>query len=557
MDVCFGHTISVCVHQTLLMAVPDLHRRNVALGVVLAFAMLALVLAPGSDLPKVSVTTFHNNVFRQGLNSEETVLNLKNVNVRTFGKLFTHAVDGPIYAQPLYLSDLYIPGRGVHNVVFVATERNNVYAFDADTNRAESAQPLWKTSFNDPDNGITTVSSQDVGCGDIVPDIGITGTPVIDIASGTLYLVAKTKEDNRFVQRLHALDVATGEEKLGGPVTIEASVSGSGAGSQNGSVAFDPLREHQRAGLLLQDGIIYIAWAGHCDGWPYHGWIMAYDAGNLNQIGAWNATPNGNGGGIWQSGAAPVGNGRSCYFATGNGEFSVSKGGPNYGDSIVRLGWNSHHQLHAIDYFTPFDQENLNAGDVEPASAGSLMISPAGAMEREYLVQPSKSGTLYLIDALRMGRFNPVGNSNILQSIPAATGGIWGAPAWWNNTLYLGGTYDRLKAFRFDPAIQRFDPAPSSEGEVAFRFPGPTPSISADGDINGIVWIVQSDAYVEHGPAILRAYNAENLAQELYNSGGRGERDQLGPAVKFSVPTVANGHVYVGTQTGLTVFGLR
>lgn len=539
------------------MAKPGSHNKEVMFTVVLAFAMLALALAPGRDLPKISVTTFHNGIFRQGANREEKILHLQNVNARSFGKLFSQAVDGSIYAQPLYLSDVYIPGKGIHNVVFVATEHDSVYAFDADSKEGANAQPLWKAAFADPANGVTPVSSQDVNCGDITPEIGITSTPVIDVVSGTLYVVAKTKENNRFVQRLHALDVATGAEKFGGPVEIEASVPGTGAASVNGLVSFDPLRENQRAGLLLQNAVIYIAWAGHCDGWPYHGWIMAYDAESLRQLSAWNATPNGSGGGIWQSGGAPVGDGASCFFTTGNGEFNGSKGGPNYGDSIVRLGWNNRQHLRPADFFTPFDEANLNAGDIEPGSAGPLLFFPNGPNGRQLLVQASKSGTIYLMDALRMGRFNAEGNSNILQALPAATGGVWGSAAWWNNTLYVAGVYDRLKAFQFDLESQRFAVSPVAETSTAFRFPAPTPSISSDGDRNGIVWVIQADAYVEGGPAILRAYNAADLSQELYNSGERGKRDVLGPAVKFSVPTVANGKVYAGTHTQLTVFGLR
>jgi len=538
------------------MAKPNPQHRNAALGIVLTFAMLALVMAPGSDLPKISVTTFHNGIFRQGANTEENILNLKNVNSRAFGKLFSQNVDGSIYAQPLYLSDLDIPGKGIHNVIFVATQHNSVYAFDADSNRGKNTLPLWKMSFSDPAQGITPVSSQDVACGDIAPEIGITGTPVIDEESGTLYVVSKTKENNQFVQRLHALDVATGAEKFGGPALIDADLQGAGADARGGSLRFDPLREHQRAGLLLQNGVIYIAWAGHCDGWPYHGWVMAYDAESLQQVSVWNATPDGNGAGIWQSGAAPTGNGSDIFFATGNGDFNAAKGGREFGDSIVRLGWRAG-RLQALDFFTPFDQANLNAGDVEPASGGSLLFSPTGLMNRQFLVQPAKSGTIYLIDATRMGRFNPQGNSNILQSLPAATGGVWGSAAWWNNTLYLSGAYDRVKAFSFDPESQRFETSPSSEAGTAFRFPGSTPSISADGDLNGIVWVLQVDAYVDGGAAVLRAYNARDLAQELYNSNEHFTRDNPGGAVKFSIPTIANGKVYVGTQTRLSVYGLR
>ena len=533
---------------------PRLHK-DVVLAIIIVFSLLVFTPAPGSDLPKVSVTTYHNGTFRQGANTAETILTPFSVNSQHFGKIFSQPVDGSIYTQPLYMSDLYVPGKGIHNVVFVATQHGSVYAFDADNKTGSNTAPIWKVSLTNPDSGVTPVSSDDVECGDIVPEIAITGTPVIDPDSETLYVVAKTKESGQAVQRLHALDLGTGSEKLGGPVPIEGAVRGKGAGATNGWVRFDPLRENQRPGLLLQNGLVYISWAAHCDGWPFHGWVMAYDASTLDQVGIWNATPDKQGGGIWQSGAAPAGNGEDVFFATGNGDFTAAKGHSDYGDSILRLGWQDG-SLHVLDYFTPFDEANLNAGDIEPGSGGVVLFSPPSA-GRQLAVETSKSGTLYIVDPARMGRFNSSGNSNIYQSLPVATGGVWGTPAWWRNTLYVGPSYDTLKAFEFDPHTKKFFASSTSEGSTTFRFPGPTPSVSANGDHDGIVWIIQADTFVDSGPAILRAYNAADLTQQLYSSTENPKRDNPGRAVKFSVPTIANGKVYVGTKGQLSVYGIR
>jgi hypothetical protein len=529
--------------------------RDVLLAIIVLFAVIAFAPAPGSDLPQVSVTTYHNGIARQGVNAAETILRPANVNPRRFGKLFTLPVDGSVYAQPLYISALYIPGKGIHNVVFVATQHGSVYAFDADSNKGPNAAPIWKATLVDARLGATPVSSDDVACGDIVPEIGITGTPVIDIDSGMLYVVAKSKESGQVVQRLHALDVATGTEQLGGPVTIAGSVRGKGAGSSSGRLAFDPLRENQRPGLLLQNGVVYITWAAHCDGWPFHGWVMAYDTSNLEQVGIWNSTPDKQGGGIWQSGAAPAGDGEDVFFATGNGDFTAPKGGLDFGDSIIRLGWRSG-SLRVLDFFTPYDEANLNAGDIEPGSGGVVLFS-APKTGHQLAVETSKSGTLYIVDPTHMGRYNPTANTNIVQSLPAATGGVWGTPAWWKDTLYVGPSYDTLKAFRFNPDQDLFDISPVSQSSTGFRFPGPTPSISSNGDRAGILWLIQTDNYVEDGPAVLRAYNASDLSQQLYASSDNPRRDDPGRAVKFAVPTIANGKVFVGTKDRVTVFGIR
>lgn len=531
------------------------------LALAFIFALLVLSLAPGSGDGKVRVTTYHNNPARQGSNILEAILTPENVNARQFGKIFSHPVDGSIYAQPLYLPDVRVPHKGAHNVVFVATEHDSVYAFDADADDGGNAAPLWKTSFVDPNAGIKPAPAQDVneyGCSDIVPEIGITGTPVIDAVNGILYVVSKSEENGQIVQRLHALDVHTGAERLGGPVVISAAVPGTGAASSGGVVRFDPLREHQRAGLLLQDGKIYIAWASHCDGWPYHGWVMAYDARTLHQLAAWNATPNGVGGGIWQSGAAPAGDGKDAYFATGNGVFDAMQRGLNYGNSVVRLGFRGAHTLSVLDYFTPYDQEALNASDIEPGSGGVVLLPKLSALGgKQLMAVTGKSGTIYVLDGGHMGKFSATGDTNIVQSIPLASAGVWGTPAWWNGTLYVGGTWDTLKAFKFDPQRSSFGVVPETQSSTTFQFPGPTPSISANGNRNGIVWIIQADGYVDGSPEILRAYDAADLTRELYNSNQDPQRDSPGGAVKFAVPTIANGKVYVGAKGQLSVYGLR
>ena len=538
-------------------------RRNQSWPLALAFifALLVLSLAPGSGDGKVRVTTYHNNPARQGSNILESILKPENVNPRQFGKIFSHPVDGYVYGQPLYLPDIRVPHKGVHNVVYVATEHDTVYAFDADRSDGENAAPLWRTSFTNPDAGIKPAPAQDVneyGCSDIVPEIGITGTPVIDAAAGILYLVAKTEENGQMVQRLHALDVRTGAERLGGPVVISAAVPGTGAASSGGVVHFDPLREHQRAGLLLQHGMVYIVWASHCDGWPYHGWVMAYDARTLRQVAAWNATPNGVGGGIWQSGAAPAGDGTDLLFATGNGVFDANTRGLNYGNSVVRLTMSGGRTLSVQDYFTPYDQEALNASDIEPGSGGVVLLPRLSALGgKQFMAVTGKSGTIYLLDAAHMGKFNPTGDTGIVQSIPLASAGVWGTPAWWNGTLYVGGTWDTLKAFKFDPRTTSFNVVPETQSSTTFQFPGPTPSISANGNRNGIVWIIQADGYVDGGSEILRAYDAADLTRELYSSDQIPQRDDAGGAVKFAVPTIANGKVYVGAKNQLSVYGLR
>ena len=524
------------------------HRRTSSLALLVWF-LLFWLQAPAA-WGQAMVTTYHNDNARTGQNVAETVLNPSNVNHVQFGKLFSHSVDGYVYAQPLYLPNVSIPGRGTHNVVFVSTEHDSVYAFDADNNSGGNANPLWKVSFINPLAGITTVPNNDAACYDIVPEIGITGTPVIDASSGTLYVVVKTKEIGSYVQRVHALSVSTGAEKFGGPVTIQASASGSGLGGNGTTIAFDPLLGNQRPGLLLHGGVVYVGWAGHCDSGPYHGWLIAYDAGNLSQLAVFNTTPNGIRGGFWAAGAAPGADSFGNIFAaTGNGTFD---GARDFGDSMLKLKLASGLQLE--DSFTPFNQGALNVQDLDLGSGGVLLLPDQPGAHPHLLVQAAKEGKVYLIDRDNMGGFNFGGDSQIVQSIPYSVGGMWSMAAYWNNALYFLGSNDVLRAFVLNDGL--LSTTPFGVGNKAFGFPGATPSISADGNTNGIVWVLQTDQFSVKGRAILRAYNATNLV-ELYNSDQNSRRDSPGPAVKFTVPTVVNGKVYVGTENGLSVYGLR
>ena len=512
---------------------------------------LTLVLSCASSA-QVAVTTQHNDNYRTGQNMSETVLTPANVNKTQFGKLFTQAVDGYVYAQPLYVPGVNIAGKGTHNVVYVATEHDSVYALDADSNAGANASPLWQKSFINPGGGVNVVTSSDVSCNDLVPEIGITGTPAIDLTSGTIYLVAKTKESGNFVQRLHALDITSGAEKFGGPIVIQAQFPGTADGGKK--VVFDPFREAQRAGLLVQNGIVYIGWASHCDIGPYHGWVMAYDAQTLQQKGVWNATPNGGLGGFWQAGAGIAADSNNLlYIASGNGTFDKNIKGKDYGDSIVKLGFNVSAKLVAKDYFTPHDEAFLEQTDTDLGSGGVLLVPDRVGQTNPYLlVQVGKEGTVYVTRRNRMGKFNPNDDSQILQNLPGAVGGMWGMPAFWNNNVYFGGVGDNLKTFSMNPANGLLSNTPVSNTSTFFNYPGTTPSISANGTSNGIVWAIQTD----HNPAVLHAYDATNLGTELYNTAQNGARDNPGNAVKFTVPTVANGKVYVPAQKQLSVYGL-
>ena len=761
---------------------------------------LELRLAPSAD-----VLTFHNDNARTGANLDETVLTPANVNATNFGKLFSYPVDGYVYAQSLYKSQVSIAGQGTHNVVFAATEHDTVYAFDGDNNQGANANPLWQHSFIDPANGITSVPQPDVISTDIVPEVGITGTPVIDGATNLLYVVAKTKEvradGSHYVQRLHALDITSGAEVasavigdttfINGVYTNNTTVvaPGTGDGSSGGLVPFNALREHQRPGLVLSGGVVYVAFASHGDNGPYHGWVVGYDAQTLQQVSVWLSTPTGGLGGIWQSGGAPAvdtqgnlvlstgngsfgaglvgpqalgptgsglgyGGGFSSYngippigqsvavtfrsydhSATGlglNGQFQPehnltgtgidfnagglsnpphtfrgslsydgavltetitdlttlatystayavdipsyvggdvayvgftggsgahnavqeiqtwtysdgsfidhsggfadhsdlksngdanfpgtvarltngttgtggqgesgsvfttaqvnvrhfnttftfqmrpgtlspladgitftiqnSPGVPDYGESVVKLGptpGGTYNQLPVLDYFTPFEWRSLNIFDTDLGSGAAVVLPTQPGNYPHLAVETGKSGKIYLINLDDMGQYTSQGPDQNLFTVNTGNPRVWASPAFWNNILYYHGSADVTRAFQLGigsngkPML-----TPVSQSTTSFGFPGAQPSISANGQFDGIDWELQSDAYGTSGPEILHAYDALNLSHELYNSNQTGARDRLSGAVKFVTPTIADGHVYVGAQYSLSVFGL-
>jgi len=506
---------------------------------------------------QVNVTTHHNDNYRTGQNTLETVLTPGSVNVNSFGKLFTHVVDGDVYAQPLYLSNVAIPKKGRHNVVYVATSHDSVYAFDADSNSGGKASPLWHVSFISPRQQITTISSTDVNCTDML-EMGITSTPVIDTTTGTMYVLSVIKNKGVAQQLLHAIDVTTGAEKFGGPMPIIASVPGTGDGSVNGVIAFDPLRDRQRASLLLVNGAIYIAWASHCDHDPWHGWVMAYSAATLQQLGVWNSTPNGQRGGIWQGGAGLAADtSGNVYLATGNGTFDNDQSGIDYADSSVKLSLFDG-GLALTDYFTPSDQLTLADDDLDLGSSGVLLIPdmPSTSAYTHLLIQNGKEGSIFVLDRDAMGGYDSVNNNQAVQFLPRITGGSLGVGAFWNNNVYFSGAFDHPKAFSFNPSTGLLSTTVTSRGSEFFKVPGATPSVSASGITNGIVWVIQSDGSGPGGISILRAYDATNLATELFNSTQNAARDALTTANKFAVPTIANGKVYVGSHDALSVLGL-
>lgn len=515
------------------------------------------------------VVTYHNNVARDGTNTQEYALTTSSVKTASFGKLFSCPVDGAAYTQPLWVPGLSL-GGALRNAIFVATQHDSAYAFDADVNPCSQ---LWHVDLLDAahggTSGETTVPTGDVGSGfkDILPEIGVTGTPVIDLASGTLYVISKSEGPvGSFHQRLHALDLITGSEKFAGPINIAASVPGTGDGSVGGVLTFDLRNQGQRGAMTLVNGIVYIVWASHEDHDPYHGWLLGYNAGTLAQVAVFNADPNGVRGGIWMSGGAPaVDAGGSLYLSTGNGTFDGNSGTPpnnDFGDTVMKVGTSS--GLALVDWFTPFNQAFLDGQDVDLGSGGVVILPDQISGPAHLLVTGGKEGKLYLLDRDAMGNYCAsctMTDTNILQSF-LATPAIFGTPAFWQNKLYVGGTSDALSLFAFDATSGNFNTVASSRSATTFQFPGPTPSLSAQGASDGVLWAIDSSRYgvpsaYGTGPAILHAYDAGNLSSELWNSSmAANNRDTAGNAVKFTVPTVANGKVYIGTRTEIDVFGL-
>jgi hypothetical protein len=498
----------------------------------------------GGSAPTTSVLTYHNDNGRTGQYVLEKTLTPSNVNSTMFGKKFAQPVDSYVYAQPLFVPGLTIGGQ-THDVVFVVTENNSVYAFDANA----SGPVLWHTNVG------TALSCSDLDdCGDLVPGAGITGTPVIDPGTQTMYLVALTKDSSGSHHSLHAIDLTTGAEKFGGPVPVSPTAAGTGANSTNGTVQFDPKTHYQRCALLLAGGVVYVGIGSNAESdSDNHGWIVGYGASNLMPTMTFCASPDDNWSSLWQSGGGLSSDSAGyVYGETANGTFDVNVGGTDYGDSALKLDSTGK----VVDYFTPFNQAALSSGDIDFGSANPVVLpDQSGAVAHELLAS-GKPGILYLINRDDMGHYQSGSDSQIVQSVSAfpntsgITSGIFMSPVVWNGNVYVAGIGDSLAAYTLGAG--KLSTSPTSQTSAQFQWPGgATASVSSNGATAGIVWLLDGSA------GVLYAYDATNLATELYDTTqAAGGRDTPGQPVKFAVPTVANGHVYVGTQTELDVYGL-
>ena len=555
------------------------------------------------------VLTYHADNARTGANPHETILSPANVDTEHFGKLFTVPVDGDVYAQPLYVPSVDLGSKGVRNVVYVATENNTIYAIDADD---QKGIVLWSTHLG------PALSFSDLGtCG--APLVGVTGTPVIDISTRTLYVVSRTFVDARRGFKLHAIDISSGRERPGSPVVVAAEVEAKGKGNRSGKLAFDPTLQLQRSGVALAHGKIYVGFGSSCDYGDYHGWLMAYDASTLHQSSVFVSTPNAARGGIWQSGAAPgIDAEGNVYIVTGDGTFNAASGGSDYGDSVLKLDLIRSAQGEVVDYFTPFDQERLDEINEDLGSSGAVLLPDQAGAHPHLLVSAGKNGTIYVVDRDNMGHFGLPDDAQIVQTVRNAQPKIDSTAAYWEGTsgrwIYISGVGGPLQQYSVDEG--KLSARPVSQSEELFGYPGSTPSISANGKDNGIVWVVGTEepdtrtvigAYfhridvssrsiyrkpgeftrkverrvkllfhspsifweflktllprrtpeARNRPAILRAYDANDVSNLLYDSSeGAQNKDEADIAVKFAVPTVANGKVYFGTQGYLDVYGL-
>jgi hypothetical protein len=486
--------------------------------------------------------TYRSDNARTGQNLHETILTPANVNPSQFGLLFTYPVDGQIHGQPLYVPGVAM-GNQIHNVVFVVTAHDSVYAFDADN---PLSAPLWQTSFINPTAGVTSVHISDYTCNELFPEVGIVSTPVIDPVRGILYAVAFTKESGNYLYRLHAVNLATGADL--NQQVIQGAVPGTGDGSDGTNVSFDPFQHKQRAALLLSNGMIYVAFASNCDTPPYHGWLFGYDASTLQPRVLFNDTPNGSDGGIWNGGPAADLSG-NLFLITGNGTFDGSAG-HDWGDSFLRLAAN----LTVLDFFTPFNQSDLAANDLDLGSSSPLLLPDQSTGPAHLLVGGGKEGRIYLVNRDNMGQFQATDDSRIVQEITGqlasgSEGSLFTGPAYFNGTVYFGANQDSVKAFSLTNGL--LSTSPVAQSPTQYGYPGGELAISANASANGILWALENGT-----PAVLHAYDASNIANELYNS-NMNPGDRVGAGVTFAVPTVGNGKVFVGTQDRLFVFGLR
>ncbi|MGP0076792.1 MAG: pyrrolo-quinoline quinone [Bryobacteraceae bacterium] len=504
-------------------------------------------------IAQVNVLTYHNDTARTGQNLAETTLTPSNVNSSAFGKLFQATLDGLVDAQPLYVAKVAIPNQGTHNLLIVATENDSLYALDADTGSI-----IWKTSLLPAGEKV----SDERGCSEVVPQIGITSTPVIALKPGTtegiIYAVAMSKDSSlNYHQRLY--QVGLGGKQLG-VVEITGKYPGTGANSSEGITLFDPKQYKERSALLLLNGVVYLGWSSQCDIWPYGGWIMGYNASSLAQTSVINVTPNGEQGAIWGAGAGLAADPNGyIYFLDGNGTFDTTlnaHGFPingDFGNSFIKLSA-AGNQLSVADYFAQYDTDRESDGDRDLGSGGALVLpdmTDANGKVRHLAIGAGKDSNIYLVDRDNMGKFNPQNNGAIYQVLYGAVpGGMWSTPAYYNGLVYFCSQFAPIRAFQFTNAV--LGATPVSTTKTVFPYPGATPSISAKGSTNAILWAVENSS-----PAELHAYSASNMRQELYNSSQASNgRDNFGAGNKFMAPTIANGKVYVGTPNGVAAFGL-
>jgi hypothetical protein len=486
------------------------------------------------------VFNYKYDAAQSGANTREQALTPALVNTSNFGKIASYSVDGNVLGQPLYMAGVTIPDKGVHNVVFVGTTHDSVYAFDAD---GKTSTPLWKRSFIDTANGITTYPPVDTCC---VTEVGISSTMVIDPSTGTIYVVAATKENGTYIHRLHALDVTTGAERTNSPVEITASVAGTGDSSSDGTVQFIPFYHLQRAALLLANGAVYVSYASFNDVRPYHGWLMGYDATTLQQIGVFCTSPDGFEGGIWNSGGGPTADSSGAiYVATGNGTYTAASGGRDYSQSIVKLDRN----LNVLDYFTPFDWSATNKIDRD-IGASNVMLLPSvpNGVPAHTATNVNKAGYLYVMNYDQLGRFHSGSNSGIEQTITGFNL-IRVTPAYWNNSLYFAPLDSTLR--RLTLGSSGFSSTASSQTSFTFPYPGTPAVISADGNTNGIVWATKHSG----GAAVIYAFDANDLTKMLWASSNT-SRDTANTSVRFSVPMVVNGRMYMAGKSALVIYGL-
>ncbi len=553
------------------------------------------------------VLSYRSDLSRTGQNLNEVKLKLSNVNSYAFGKLFTIPVDGNLYAQPLYVPNVTVPGLGIHNLVYAATENNTVYAFDAENPKGEA---IWSAHLGPPVPSIKQVPGN---CTSIEPNIGVTSTPVIDLATGTLYVVARNfEEPSKFSYHLHALDFRTGAERPGSPVAIVGTVRVPVVGGTEKKIAFDPTLNLQRPGLALVNGNIVMGFGSDCDYGDFHGWLFSFDAKTLKHTGIFLTTPSGENGGIWESGAAPaIDTDNHIFLITGDGTFDAETGGSNHGDSFLKLQ-QTNNGLKLLDYFTPSTQKKLDALNLDLGSGGLALLPDQISTHPHLLVGSGKDGTIYLLNRDNLGHFQATGSTQIVQLLPSVLNPVFSTPAVWQDSshtwIYFGATLAKLKAYTLENGF--LSPLPSSQSLQLFGPPGSSPVVSSNGTKDGIVWILAKNmgdtptgarAYAERllsivrhpkalvafvgrtlnmlvhpalwrdyfgrklptihtnqvGPVVLRAYDATNLADLLYSSDqAPNNRDQADLPVKFAVPIVANGKVYFGTQDHLDVYGL-